>query len=468
MTQLERKLQARLRRLGVGAQSSVVVGVSGGADSMALLDALIRLRQRTGAPGVINAAHLNHLLRGAAADADMQFVQTWAEQRGVSFFGTCSNVAQLAKDGQRNLEATARTVRYDFFRQVARQCDAQFICTAHTFDDQVETLLMRLLRGTGAAGLRGIHEVSELGEGLRLLRPLLNVTRAEVLEHCAQLGVEFRTDETNASEKLTRNRVRHSLLPLLRSFNPRVGEALVRVAAALEEDDDFLRQSAAQLLKQVEAGTRLRLAPLNTAHPALSKRVLRAWLQGEGKALRRLDAVHLQTLLKLITQGQSGKEVELPGGWRVVREFAELRLVAPAALAPVELPEVTWNTTEPVEFGGYRFTLQRHLPRSVAASFLQNYPRGQAVQVREGKELDALRLRTRRVGDAYVPERKQQPVKLKMLLTRHKIGKTERAAHPLLTMVAGQIVWSPGLPVANEFALPAEADICALLTVEKH
>ncbi len=326
MTQLERKLKANLRRLGVNEQSSLVVGVSGGADSMALLDALIRVRQRTGAPGVINAAHVNHLLRGAAADADLEFVQAWAEQRGVGFFSTCVDVAQLAKDGRRNLEAVARAVRYDFFREVARQCGAQFVGTAHTFDDQVETLLLRLLRGTGAEGLRGIHEDSELNEGLRLLRPLLNVTRAEVLEHCAHYGVAFRTDETNAAEEFTRNRVRHSLLPLLRTFNPRVGEALVRTAAALGEAEDCLQQQARELLRQVDEGQRLRLAPLRASHPALAKRVLRVWLRRECGATGRADAVHLEALAALIASGRGGSVIELPYGWRVRRESAWLRL----------------------------------------------------------------------------------------------------------------------------------------------
>ncbi len=325
LTQLERKLKATLRRLGVNEQSSLVVGVSGGADSLALLDALIRLRERTGAPGVINAAHVNHLLRGAAA-ADLEFVQAWAEQRGVGFFSTCVDVAQLAKDRRRNLEAVARAVRYEFFLEVACQHHAEFVCTAHTFDDQVETLLLRLLRGTGAEGLRGIHEASDLAVGVQLLRPLLNVTRAEVLEHCARYGVEFRTDETNASEEFTRNRVRHSLLPLLRSFNPRVGEALVRTAKALGEDDDWLRQQATELLRQVDEGQRLRLAPLRASQPALIKRVLRAWLARECGATGRTDAVHLEALAALIASGRGGSVIELPHGWRVRRESAWLRL----------------------------------------------------------------------------------------------------------------------------------------------
>lgn len=326
LTGLERKLQASLRRLKVNAQSRLVVGVSGGADSMALLDGLLRLQRRKGWPSLIHVAHVNHLLRGAAAEADLQFVQAWAERHEVPFSSLCVDVAQLAHAQGRNWEAMARTVRYDFFAQVANQCAAQFVCTAHTFDDQVETLLLRLLRGTGAAGLRGIHEVSTLSTGVQLLRPLLNVTRAEVLAHCAQYDVEFRTDESNASEKFTRNRVRHTLLPLLHGFNPRFGETLVRTAVALSEDDACLQQQALEFLGQMSEGPRLRHALLRTLHSALAKRVLRAWLQHECGATGRTDAVHLEALLALAVRGQGGRVIELPHGWRVKREGAWLSL----------------------------------------------------------------------------------------------------------------------------------------------
>jgi tRNA(Ile)-lysidine synthase len=326
ITTLERKLQAGLRRLKVNTQARLVIGVSGGADSMALVDGLLRLQRRKGWPGLIHVAHVNHMLRGAAAEADLQFVQTWAEQHELAFSSLRVDVAQLAHAQGRNWEATARTVRYDFFAQVANQYTAQFVCTAHTFDDQVETLLLRLLRGTGAAGLRGIHETLELREDVFLLRPMLMVTRTEVLAHCAQYGIEFRTDETNALEDFTRNHVRHTLLPLLHSFNPRFGETLVRTAAALSEDDDYLQHQALELLRQIRKGPRLRHALLRATHPALAKRVLRTWLQHECNTTGRADAVHLEALLALAVRGQGGSVIELPHGWRVKREGAWLYL----------------------------------------------------------------------------------------------------------------------------------------------
>lgn len=336
LTWLDRKLKATLRRLRVTGQSNVVVGVSGGADSMALLDALVRLQQRAGVPGAITVAHVNHQLRGDASESDMQFVQTWAAAHSLAAVTVTVDVAALVRASRRNLEAVGREVRYQYFQQVAAETEAQFVCTAHTFDDQVETLLLRLLRGTGAAGLRGIYEMAALTDGVQLLRPLLNVTRAEVLAHCAHYRVEFRTDESNQAEDFTRNRVRHTLLPLLRSFNPQFGAALTRTAAGLREDEECLQQQAAELLSQVDAGQQLRLGPLGKSPPALHKRVLRLWLRRECGATGRADSIHLEALVSLSVSGKGRSVIELPGGWRVVREAGWLRLWRSGAASEAE------------------------------------------------------------------------------------------------------------------------------------
>src|SRR6185436_16223742 len=193
MTVLEKRLRANLRRLRLGEQA-VLVAVSGGADSTALLDALVRLRGRRGLPGQIFAAHLNHLLRGEEADADEAFVREMAARLDVALIVEREPVAERARAEKRNLEAMARYLRYDFLRRAAQSCGARAIATAHTQDDQVETILMRLLRGSGADGLRGIHQVVELAADVQLIRPLLDVTRAEVLAHCEHYSLTFRTD----------------------------------------------------------------------------------------------------------------------------------------------------------------------------------------------------------------------------------------------------------------------------------
>jgi tRNA(Ile)-lysidine synthase len=332
MTRLEKKLRASLRLFGIekrDGQAKVLVAVSGGADSTALLDALARWRTGARVPAAsetLSVAHLNHLLRGKESDADEDFVRATAARFAVSAVIERAAVAASAQARRENLEATARALRYDFLERAAQQCGARYVATAHTFDDQVETILMRLLRGSGAAGLHAIHPSRQLASGPKLIRPLLGVTRAEVLAHCAHYQLDFRHDCSNESRDFTRNRVRHELLPLLRSFNPRVGEALIRAASQAAEDDDFLSALAAEFVAAAAHDDTLELHLIGDLHAALRRRVLRAWVGAARGSLRQIDAAHLRALDALAVGGEGGSYVELPGGWHVRRGRGRLHL----------------------------------------------------------------------------------------------------------------------------------------------
>lgn len=323
MTVLEKKLRASLRRLRLG-ERAVLVAVSGGADSTALLDALVRLRR--GLPGQVFAAHLNHLLRGEESDADEAFVREMAARLEVALIVEREPVAEHARAEKINLEAMARRLRYDFLRRAAQSCGASVIVTAHTRDDQVETMLMRLLRGSSAEGLRGIHQVVKLGSEAQLIRPLLEVTRAEVLAHCEHYRFAFCTDSSNLSAEFTRNRVRRELLPLLRTFNPLFDAALIRTIKQMTDDADYLNGAAAEIFATTDAGWSLDIQILRATHPAIRRRVLRMWLRAVRGDLRRIAAVHLASLDALITSGEGGRYVELPGGWQAHRQAKRLVL----------------------------------------------------------------------------------------------------------------------------------------------
>ena len=221
-----------------------VVAVSGGADSVALVRALA-------ASGLtITVAHLNHQLRGDESDADEAFVRDVAMSLGVGFRSARIDVS---KEGG-NLEATARRVRYAFLEAVAAEVGAKWIATGHTADDQAETVLHRLVRGTGLQGLRGIaaQRPPAAAGGLSIVRPLLDVTRAEIIVYLASLGQPFRTDSSNADLRFTRNRIRGELVPLLKTFNPEVVPVLGHLAEQAEEAHAFLEQQAVDLLNRAE------------------------------------------------------------------------------------------------------------------------------------------------------------------------------------------------------------------------
>ena len=322
MTKLETKLRASLRKLEVNKQDRILVAVSGGADSTALLDALARWKKSE----YLFAAHLNHLLRGAESDADETFVRALTGQLNVPIFIAQENVAAYAAHEKKNLEATARRLRYDFLLRTAEQCQANIIVTAHTHDDQVETLVMRLLRGTSAAGLHGIHAQIPLANSVRLMRPMLEITRADVLKHCERYQLNFRQDSSNASSEFTRNRIRHEVLPLLQTFNPNFGPTLIRTAFQLNEDDEHLQSEAARWVEELTENLALNFKPLRKLHGAVRRRVLRHWIIRTREDLRRLSTAHLMAVDNLLLQGEGGHYVELPGGWRVYRCRDQLKL----------------------------------------------------------------------------------------------------------------------------------------------
>ncbi len=233
------------KRLRVPAGPGVVA-VSGGADSVALLHALC-----LNSPArPLTVAHLNHQLRGIESDADAEFVSELRPEWPHRIESI--DIAKLAAESGRNLEAVAREVRYAFLTRVATEVGASWVATAHTLDDQAETILHRLLRGTGLRGLRGIARERELAPGILLVRPMLVITRTEVIAFLESHGLPWREDATNRDLAFTRNRIRHELLPLMRTFNPAVTDVLGRLAEQSGEVFEVVETETKRLLEASE------------------------------------------------------------------------------------------------------------------------------------------------------------------------------------------------------------------------
>jgi len=287
-TRLVDRVRRRARSLEDHARG-VVAAVSGGPDSVALLHALLAARPPA-SPFTVTIAHLNHQLRGAESDADEAFtadLHARLTAAGVPALGLRLHridVAATARADGANLEATARRVRYRWLTEVAAAAGARWIATGHTADDQAETVLHRLLRGTGLQGLRGIAATRELAPGVGVVRPLLQTTRAEIIAYLTALDQPFREDPTNRDPAFTRNRIRHELLPHLAArYNPAASLALARLAEQAEEVFRDEEEAAGRLLTSAElprAGAMLVLdRPLLAAAPRrLTRSALRlAW-----------------------------------------------------------------------------------------------------------------------------------------------------------------------------------------------
>jgi tRNA(Ile)-lysidine synthase len=336
-----RNLRAAWKELELPTNdATVVVGVSGGADSTALLLALDELIKNEKLPVKLVVAHLNHGLRKASA-SDARWVTNLAKELGYKAVIGKAQLKTAAGKRVANLEQAARTKRYDFLLRTANRNKAQFVLTAHTLDDQAETVLLRLLRGSAAEGLSGTLPVRPLKDGspVKLARPLVAwARRSDTEDYCRTLGVEFRSDEMNEDETFSRVKVRKQLLPLMESFNNRIVEALSRTASLLSEDATALSDQAAELLKLATAervnnranNVETRLPALNVkillqAPAAVRRRALRQWLSESRGNLQRLEMSHLLAVDKLLT-GRGGSIVELPGSLRVTRNGQFLKV----------------------------------------------------------------------------------------------------------------------------------------------
>jgi tRNA(Ile)-lysidine synthase len=315
---------------------TVLVAVSGGSDSVALLRALAQLHG-DGA-GRLVIAHFNHRLRGAESDGDQDFVERLGHDLGLEVVVGSAAEASVPTEhvghARQSPEGTARQARYDFLKQAASEGGARYVVTAHTADDQVETVLHHILRGTGLTGLAGISAVRRLTEATTLVRPMLTVTRSEVLAYLQSLQQAFREDTTNRAEHFTRNRIRHSLLPLLESeYNPRVRDAIARLAQTASQADEFLTQEAESLLatvaSPVSSGVALNLPSLVSVHPSVIRQCfLTIWRQ-QGWPQQAMSQEKWTDLVALVqaSSADSPSPQMYPGGIRVEKVGTQLRLI---------------------------------------------------------------------------------------------------------------------------------------------
>lgn len=308
----------------------VLVGVSGGPDSVALLHVLWVLSEELGI--VLHVAHLNHMLRGEAADEDAAYVSDLAGRLGLPVTVESRDVAAIAREERVSLELAAREARYEFYREVARSTGATRVALGHHAGDQAETVLLRLLRGTGTTGLGGIPPVRPLGtgeagagnskdkEGPVIIRPLIGVPRREIEAYCVDNHLSPRVDASNLAPVYARNRVRHELIPLLeRRFNPRIVESIARTAELVREDDAFIsgevrRRMGHIIIGKSPGGALLSVTRLLAEPVAVQRRVVREAIALLGLGVEDVGFEHVETVLELAREGSPGAAASLPRG----------------------------------------------------------------------------------------------------------------------------------------------------------
>lgn len=424
---LEKTVAQALEACGVSsAGGPLVVAFSGGPDSMALLDVLATLRYP------ILAAHLDHQLRSESA-ADAEFCAAFCRQRAIDVrVGRADVRERAARDGA-GIEDAARRERYAFLRGVRDAVGARWIVVAHTQDDQAETVLLRLLRGSGPTGLAGMREKS--GD---LLRPLLSVGREAVLDHLAARGLTPRQDSSNADLDFLRNRVRQELLPYLASrFNPSVRSTLARTAGLLAEQSELLEEQAGQLWARVArrdgASVILDRRALAEVPLALARLVVRRAFAETG-GLEGVTAAHVEAMLHLgRPEAPSGRRRFLPAGREAACSFDDLRLGPRQPAAPFSLP---------LEVPGRVDLPDGRIVRAEAVETSEAEGDGQTIVAATG----ALTVRTRRPGDRI--RRKGRRMSLRRYLMEQRVPASERGGLPLVA-AGTDVLWIPGRATAE-------------------
>ncbi|MCP4291758.1 MAG: tRNA lysidine(34) synthetase TilS [bacterium] len=301
--------------------TGLLIALSGGPDSVALLRSAHIWAEKGNHQ--LMAAHLNHRLRGSQADADAQFCQSLCDQLNIQLIVREEDPRPLARSRGCGMEEAARTLRHGFFKAVlADNPQFGYVATGHHLNDQVETVIMRLFRGTGPDGMAGIRPVSG-----NVIHPMLDTPRADILAWLEKINQPWRTDPTNAHGDNTRSRLRRELLPVIRSiFGDGAGVTPARLAKLWEGDLDFLETTCQNALSElVDKKNTLSISGLQEQHPALAARILRFWLMENYLAdPNRLESAHLMNILQWMREGTSGSQLDLPGGGHLKRDFDRL------------------------------------------------------------------------------------------------------------------------------------------------
>jgi tRNA(Ile)-lysidine synthase len=421
----------------------LAVGLSGGADSVALLRLLAARASELGL--VLSAAHLHHGLRGEEAEGDQEFCADLAASLDLGFHTHRVDVGAEAALHHESIEEAARRLRYAWFRELMASGIVDAVATAHTLDDQAETVLGKFLRGAWTEGLSGIHPVVNFPEGC-ILRPLLGASRSEIEIYLAGLGQQWREDSSNRDMVFTRNRLRHELLPELERWNPQIRKQLAQKAELARDEESWWQSEIARLAPQMlltgravrgggragsgDGGVALDAVRLGAQPPALQRRLLRDAASRLGVSL---DFDGVESLLRLVTDGRAGQRLSLAGMLGAERTPREIRLSRNFGQAAKQSEEVQLPVPGEAIAFGWRFLTEAR-EASVPAT-----------------------IRSWKPGDRVTLRYSSGPRKIKEVLERLKITGTDRGQWPVVEW-QGRIVWMQGVelqPIA-ELGISAE------------
>ncbi len=469
-----RNMMKRCRMVSPGQR--ILAAVSGGADSVCLLAVLHALAPELSFS--LEAVHVEHGIRGEESLQDCAYVERLCGKLGVRLTVRHIHVPELARQSGRTEEEEARIQRYRIFEETAEQCGAQRVAVAHHLGDQAETVLWNLIRGSGLRGLRGILPVRPLRDGQAasplVVRPLLETSREEIEQYLEACGLSYRTDRTNLDKTVTRNKIRHDILPDLIKLNAQAPRHIAQAAEEAAEAEAYLERVTARAAEgcihcQADGQPVLLLARWQKEEPFIRRRLLRECIRrasGNG-SLKDIGAVHVEALMGLACGGGE-KSVRLPGGLTAVRSYGQIRFLSGAeALSGAVLPaagalyaqdarpgerwvEVPFPGRQMVHYGGYCFSLECGCAGESGICIpKKRFTKWIAYATIAQKESQKLCFRTRRPGDVLVVRQDGSRKKLSDYLIDEKIPSSLRDRVVLLA-IGSEVLWVAGMRISEK------------------
>jgi tRNA(Ile)-lysidine synthase len=458
---------------GFSSSTPIIVGVSGGADSLCLLGMLLEAGY-----SLVIAAHFNHKLR-AEADADEQHVRAISAQMGVPFITASADVKAYADENRLSIEEAARHLRYGFLFAAAREQGAQAVAVAHTADDQVETVLMHFVQGAGLAGLKGMQPSAILpvfDPDIPLIRPLLGLWRPETESYCNEHGLPYVVDATNADQAYFRNRLRHSLIPELESYNPQFKQALFRSAQVLQGDFDLLAEAidAAWNNSVVEAGSEFvsfKHIELESFSPAMRRNLFRRASFILSQNARDVDFSVLTRASDFVEAPVTGQRFDLANNLFLFHENGLIYLTFDEASLP---QDVYLQVKSEIALENGEFDLENnwilYVDEVEGEDLLEQAKHTEdsfTAWMDAGLTLGRLRVRTMHAGDRFQPLGMDgKTVKLQDFFVNAKVPRRIRKSWPLV-VVGGEIAWVMGMRLAQPFRVTEKTRRAVRLQVMK-
>lgn len=434
-----------------GGQKTVLVGLSGGPDSVALLRVLDELSEDYG--NTLHAVYVEHGLRPSETPAEIEFARSLCKQLDVPFTVRAVDVKGLCRSEKRGIQEAARRLRYEAYEAEARRIKAGSVALGHTADDQAETFMMRVLRGSGTAGMGAIPPVRG-----PYIRPLIETTRREILEYLEHKGAAFVTDPTNMDDKYLRNRIRHRLMPVLNELNPNIVETLLWNSEVMRDEDRYMETVVNKTLMRLitrksDNSIELFLSPLEAMDKAVLRRVIRRAVR-ETEGLGGIAFRHIEDIAGLIKDSAPGAMITLPGDIRAIKKYSTL-LVTTEPQAKLKERELTPPGDVMLKEAGLmiRATIEDHPPHHLPPHGTDDGKRRAVFDLDRVKT--PLVIRARQEGDSMRPAGLGGTKKLQDLFVDEKVPRHERDTVPVVTTAGGDVLWAAGVR-ADEIFLAGE------------